>query len=535
MADVVNPPHLPLVQEARQAAKQQPPVLFIKLQQLLLALNKQTGTPQQIEIISVIQDLGKPNGDSSFLAKTYLRENAPPFLNEFLKSHADPAARVAAITCLAYLNPADFFIDKAIEAATSDASDVVRQRGMELKAWNERRHAPVQAAPKVATTSPESSGAEITAHHKNKNPLVDLQLAIGDGDFQRVRFLLNNTPDIIADDKTLEVYRSVSSGMAAYCSKFGNQGDSLERILAEIFNAGFLPPYTDESGNNLLVPAVQSCPVEVVNLLLANKVPPNHKNKQNYSALMVALVSNEWDKAQAMIAAGGRISKDEADHIFFERPSDPIKAKILSAALGALPSNDEQDNSPAGNEPNAPNAFTRQEAVAYLRENRIDPLPDNFQQAALTGNLTAVEAMIAAGLDVNKPGSLPQGPFELAVITCSSAPKVTSRLISLLIQAKADIHKIGIGEQPLLVMAAQKCKGAILKQLVDAGAALEARDPQGYTPLSMALITRNYEGAETLISLGARLKPEAIDKLRQLDPDNKALGSLLDKAGAVLH
>ena len=46
--------------------------------------------------------------------------------------------------------------------------------------------------------------------------------------------------------------------------------------------------------------------------------------------------------------------------------------------------------------------MTPQAARGWLRGHGIDPLPDNVPQQILTGNADALDALIAAGVDINK-------------------------------------------------------------------------------------------------------------------------------------
>jgi len=172
----------------------------------------------------------------------------------------------------------------------------------------------------------------------------------------------------------------------------------------------------------------------------------------------------------------------------------------------------------------APGQMTAQEARAYLQAAGIAVLPDSLPQVIITGDDKAVDALIAAGLDVNAKGSLPQSPLELAAMSCAGgrvAPAVTAHMMDSLIAAGANPNAPGIQGLGPLMLAAQQCDAAVIKRLVAAGAKLDSRTPQGFTPLSMALIVKNYSAAEALVDAGARISPEVGQKLTEGSNDQR--------------
>lgn len=180
--------------------------------------------------------------------------------------------------------------------------------------------------------------------------------------------------------------------------------------------------------------------------------------------------------------------------------------------------------------------MTKAEAIAYLEDKSVELLPDNLPSMILTGDADGVEAMIVAGLDLKAKGSLPQSPLELAAQSCTPGARVktddTLRMVDLLLGGGVDPNHAGMaGLSALMIAAQQRCPPIVIKHLLAAGAKLDARTPQGFTPLSMALIVANYDGAETLIEAGARLSPEAGKKfLTGTKDDDKRLVDLVARA-----
>lgn len=186
----------------------------------------------------------------------------------------------------------------------------------------------------------------------------------------------------------------------------------------------------------------------------------------------------------------------------------------------------------AGNDTAKP-PMTSAKARAYLQSEQIPLVPDSLAQQIVSGNVKAVDAMVAAGIDVNAPSDLPQSSLELAGMTCAGGrlpPEETVHIMNTLIGAGANPNTPGMAGLGPLMLAAQQCKPPVIKRLIEAGAKLDSRTPQGFTPLSMALIVSNYDAAEALIDAGARLSAEGAQKFAQADPANKRLNDLVARA-----
>lgn len=197
----------------------------------------------------------------------------------------------------------------------------------------------------------------------------------------------------------------------------------------------------------------------------------------------------------------------------------PIKRLALAAPLLALMAA-------------APPPETRQQATDVLREAGVDPLPDNYPDVIMNGNLPAVRAMIALGIDPNAKTSLPQSSLELAASACSNpgvTPESVAGIVDALVAAGANPNAPGIQGLGPLMIAAQQCGALVVNHLLAAGAKLDSRTPQGFTPLSMALVTKHYDAADALVAAGARLSSGEAAKFRGGPPDAR-LDGLLTKA-----
>lgn len=180
-------------------------------------------------------------------------------------------------------------------------------------------------------------------------------------------------------------------------------------------------------------------------------------------------------------------------------------------------------------------AMTRQQAQALLQAEGVPLVPDALPQEIMAGKADVLDAMILLGIDVNAKTSLPQSPLELAAMSCTAGtkPAVTAHMVDALVAAGANPNAPGMGGLGPLMTASQQCGALVVQHLVKAGAKLDSRTPQGFTPLSMALITKHYDAASALIDAGARLSPDAARKLTE-GSDDAQLKDLVRRAtGAV--
>jgi ankyrin repeat protein len=190
---------------------------------------------------------------------------------------------------------------------------------------------------------------------------------------------------------------------------------------------------------------------------------------------------------------------------------------------------------PAGDAaPKVPH-MSREEALAYLREEQLALDPTNLVGPLMNGKVELVEALLAAGVDVNDRSGLPQPVLQLAASSCAGdrieTPKILA-MIEVLLAHGAKVNPPGVSELSPLMVAVQQCPPAVVRRLLRAGADLQFRTSLGISTLAMALIVKNYDAAEVLIDAGARLSPEAASKLLTGKKDDARLVALVKRARA---
>ncbi|HSX60706.1 MAG TPA: ankyrin repeat domain-containing protein [Tahibacter sp.] len=176
--------------------------------------------------------------------------------------------------------------------------------------------------------------------------------------------------------------------------------------------------------------------------------------------------------------------------------------------------------------------MSREQAEKIMEEDGTSVVQDNLPVNLFNAKAQIVEAMIVLGVDPNgKLEMTPQTTLEFAIQACmdtSIAEADVLATIAVLLREGARPNDTGM--MGTLILAAQQCTPAVVKQLVAGGAALDQRTPQGFTPLSMALIVGRYDNAEALVDAGAKLSAEAAGRLREGAEGNERLLALIKRA-----
>jgi len=156
--------------------------------------------------------------------------------------------------------------------------------------------------------------------------------------------------------------------------------------------------------------------------------------------------------------------------------------------------------------------------------------------AAMRGDVERVRALLGRGIDPNVRGEIGKTPLRMATsYACmmSVPEKDVLAVLDALIEGGANVNEVDDFGHGILLMAAQKCKAAAVTRLLKAGADTEQRSPQGFSPLSMALIVKNYDAAGALVDHGARLSRASMAKLFPEPPAEPELAALVKRATAA--
>jgi len=149
------------------------------------------------------------------------------------------------------------------------------------------------------------------------------------------------------------------------------------------------------------------------------------------------------------------------------------------------------------------------EVVSLLRRgidpNSVDPTGQPvLHVAAREGNVEVVQALVAAGADIDKRNAFQETPIMLASLAGHT------KIVDFLVSKEAQINQPGW--TPLLY-AATNGHNEIIKILIENHAYIDSSSPNGSTPLMMAVRGGHISTAQLLLEEGAdpTIKNEAGD------------------------
>ena len=162
-----------------------------------------------------------------------------------------------------------------------------------------------------------------------------------------------------------------------------------------------------------------------------------------------------------------------------------------------------------------PAPMTKEEAKEHIEEESIYPIAGNLAGMIMNGRIDDVRAMLAVGVNPNENTDLPHSVIKLATMSCSGRTVPVADIVTMiqvLARGGATVNPENADGSPMIT-AAQQCPAPVVKALLAVGGDKAARTTQGFTPLSMALIVKNYDAAKVLIAAGATISKEAAAKL----------------------
>jgi len=123
--------------------------------------------------------------------------------------------------------------------------------------------------------------------------------------------------------------------------------------------------------------------------------------------------------------------------------------------------------------------------------------------AAGAGCLEVVALLLRLGVDPNIRGRGDHTPLYCVANECAS--ETGPEVVRALVRAGADVNMCGgVTRATALHMAARRGHVGIARALVDSGAAVNAQDRKGDTPLQRAINCRQNGVSELLLERGAR-------------------------------
>ncbi|MCQ4164940.1 ankyrin repeat domain-containing protein [Tahibacter harae] len=286
-------------------------------------------------LISAIEKLGDADGASPAAVKAWFAEQAPPVLLDVARSQAGWSLRGDALMALRTLDASDVVLDEAIAIARADTSEqkgYIRSRGALLEDWKDsrRRSGRSSAAARPADAAKEQQALELLRTRSVGVSADSLSDAVGKSRPDVVSALLDAGVDVNAPGPAGMSLLTVGAMIA--CSNKNPVERQLD-VLDILFRRGAQVNARDAQGNTVLMAAVQSCPLPVIEKFVAGGAEPDPVNAQQFTPLKMALIGGHWDIADFLVGKGARITAGEADQLFFEKPQDPAQLAVLKRAI----------------------------------------------------------------------------------------------------------------------------------------------------------------------------------------------------------
>jgi ankyrin repeat protein len=120
------------------------------------------------------------------------------------------------------------------------------------------------------------------------------------------------------------------------------------------------------------------------------------------------------------------------------------------------------------------------------------------------GCVEVASLLLRMGADPNTQNRGGHTPLYCVANECPS--EMGPAIVRMLVRAGADVNACGgVTRATALHMAARRGHTAVIEALLDSGAAIEARDVKGHTPLQRAINCRRHTAVQLLLARGATM------------------------------
>ena len=302
---------------------------------LLDALKRSRTVDEKRELVDAISDLGETDSDSPNSVKQYLLQHAPPVLLDVAKTGANPFLQGEAISALRGMGVSRAILEQAAAIAEADPNSFVQSRGEILRNYIQSMPAE-DAAAATRAVDPERKKAGITYLDKLNIAVSteSLRAAARRADPESVKALLDAgiSPDTgAADASQTPLYFAVAQA----CHSQGAETDWLVETVRLLIAAGADVTRVDDNRNTPLVHAAQYCGPKVVALLVEGGAKVDVRNGSGVTPLAMALIMGNFDAAEALVAKGARIGKD--DQMMVSGVTDPRGKALIKKATVTRP------------------------------------------------------------------------------------------------------------------------------------------------------------------------------------------------------
>jgi hypothetical protein len=323
-----------VIAHAEVSAQAGGPSAMVDLAALFDVLGASHDPIRRIQLSDAVGCLGDTAGKSSAAAKAAVLAHGPGLLLGIVRSaDADWPVRGDAMVCLRTINAPNDVAGQAIAAAPADAGEhagYLHSQTIASRAWS--GNGANSAAVLASNDADANRQAPVFLRQHGIDISYDaLGVAVGNGQPGVVAGLLVAGLNVSGTDARRATV-AVVSGLASACNQNPVPTEGVAESLSVLVDHGLPPNLSDESGNTMLMSAAQLCPVAVTARLLALGAAVDPVNNQRFTPLQMALVSGKWDVAKVLIDHGARITRTQADQIFFEPPQEQAQRDLLARA-----------------------------------------------------------------------------------------------------------------------------------------------------------------------------------------------------------
>jgi hypothetical protein len=299
---------------------------------LLEALTRARTVDEKRELVDAVGRLGETDSDAPNSVKQYLVQHAPPVLLGVAKTGANPFLQGDAISALRGMGVSRAILEQAAAIAEADPDAFVQSRGEILR--NYIQSMPAEDAARATRAVDPGTKAAGVAYLDKRNIAVSTQSlrdAARRADPETVQALLDAgiAPDTGAADAS---QTPLYFALAQACHSQGAETDWLVETVRLLIDAGADVSRLDDNRNPPLMHAAQYCGPKVVALLIAGGATVDARNGSGVTPLALALIMGNFDAAEALVAGGARIGKD--DEMMVSGVTDPRGKTLIQKASG---------------------------------------------------------------------------------------------------------------------------------------------------------------------------------------------------------
>lgn len=271
-------------------------------------LRKSKDDDDQRQLVDVIVDFGRHDGSSPSAIKKYINEEMTPILLALAENRKNSTfLRGDAIHGLRNMGASRAALEQVTKMALADSDGFVQSRGEILENYLKSlpAEAPAAESIKPVDEAKEKEALKFLKSRKLGASPEQLHRSSMEGKADEVRALLAAGVPVDADNGAALI------GAMSACSSEGETAELVE-VVGVLVDAGANLKRLDENRNTPLITAAQYCGDKVVSKLVAAGADVNATNGTGMTPVMIAIFSNRYEAAEALVAKGAKLTKDQA-------------------------------------------------------------------------------------------------------------------------------------------------------------------------------------------------------------------------------